>query len=65
LPLLERAALGDPANAEIAEHLGDAYWTAGRRYEARYAWTAARQIADADDAVRLDAKIARGIEALR
>jgi len=65
LPLLERAALGDPANAEIGEHLGDAYWTAGRRYEARYAWTAARQVADADDAVRLDAKIARGIGTLR
>ena len=61
LPLIERAAAAEPANAEIAEHLGDVYWSAGRRYEARYAWTAARQLAEADDAGRLAGKIANGL----
>ncbi|KQT32956.1 hypothetical protein ASG29_11275 [Sphingomonas sp. Leaf412] len=61
LPLIERAAAADPVNAEIAEHLGDVYWSAGRRFEARYAWTAARQLVEADDASRLTAKIANGL----
>lgn len=65
LRLLEKAALGDPTNAEIGEHLGDAYWLTGRRFEARYAWTAARQVADAAVAARLDSKVAHGIEVLR
>lgn len=59
--LIERAAAADPVNAEIGEHLGDAYWRAGRRYEARYAWTAARAVAETDDAKRLDGKIANGL----
>ena len=61
LPLIERASAAEPANAEIAEHLGDAYWQLGRRYEARYAWTAARQTADAKAGARLDGKIADGL----
>ncbi|MEH3159930.1 MAG: tetratricopeptide repeat protein, partial [Sphingomonas taxi] len=61
LPLLESAARGDPVNAEIGEHLGDVYWTLGRRYEARYAWRAAELTAPADDATRLATKIARGL----
>ena len=61
LPLIERAAAADPANAEIAEHLGDVYWSAGRRFEARYAWTAARQMGEGDDAARLATKIADGL----
>ncbi len=60
LPLLEQAAEGEPGNATIGEHLGDAYWAAGRRFEARYAWRAASLVADAGDAARLLAKIARG-----
>ena len=50
----------EPVGAEIAEHLGDAYWTLGRRYEARYAWAAAALAAEAPDAVRLRAKVASG-----
>lgn len=60
LPLVQRAAMADPANAEIGEHLGDLYWQAGRRFEARYAWTAARETAAAPDIARLTGKIARG-----
>jgi len=60
LPLLELAAKGEPANSTISEHLGDAYWRLGRRYEARYAWHAAAVVAEATDAERLAAKIANG-----
>jgi Flp pilus assembly protein TadD len=37
---LERAAELLPGDPEINEHLGDAYWRAGRRQEARFQWTA-------------------------
>ena len=60
LPLLERAAQGEPANGTINEHLGDVYWRSGRRYEARYAWRAAAVHATGADAQRLAAKIADG-----
>ncbi len=58
IPLLERAVRLDQAQAEIGEHLGDAYWAAGRRIEARYAWTAALLHADVEAVKRLDAKLA-------
>jgi tetratricopeptide (TPR) repeat protein len=58
VPLLERAVRLDQTQPEIGEHLGDAYWAAGRRIEARYAWAAARVYADGDASARLDAKIA-------
>lgn len=60
LPLLERAAEGSPDNGTISEHLGDAYWHVGRRFEARYAWAAAKLLAKDDDAARIAAKIANG-----
>jgi Flp pilus assembly protein TadD len=65
LPLLESAGVAAPADAEIAEHLGDVYWAVGRRYEARYAWKAARVVAKPEDAARLDAKILDGPAAPR
>jgi tetratricopeptide (TPR) repeat protein len=58
IPLLERAIRLDQAQAEIGEHLGDAYWAAGRRVDARYAWAAARVQADGDALARLDGKMA-------
>lgn len=61
LPLIEQAVTADPANAEIGEHLGDVYWQLGRRYEARYAWTAARETAPVEEAMRLNGKIADGL----
>lgn len=57
---LERAVAGDPAQSAINEHLGDAYWSVGRRYEARYAWVAALVGAEAVDLIRLRAKIDGG-----
>jgi hypothetical protein len=35
---LERAVALEPVNPEINDHLGDAYWRAGRKTEAQYQW---------------------------
>lgn len=35
---LEQAVAKEPANAEINDHLGDAYWMVGRRREAGFQW---------------------------
>jgi len=60
VPLLERAAQGAPAESDINEHLGDAYWKAQRRLDARYSWRAALVVADGTQAARLKAKIDNG-----
>ena len=60
---LQRAAEGDPEQAEIHEHLGDALYTAGRRIEARFAWRAALVNAEDKAKQRLDAKLASGLTA--
>ncbi len=60
LPLIEGAAREAPDDVEINEHLGDVYWAAGRRYEARYAWRAASVSATGADATRLANKVANG-----
>ncbi|MFZ2997161.1 tetratricopeptide repeat protein [Sphingobium sp.] len=62
VPVLERAAASAPVDATINEHLGDALWTAGRRYEARYAWKAAAVFAQGDIAARLAAKTKQGLK---
>ena len=41
LPLIQSAAMDEPGNGELSEHLGDILWAMGRRFEARYAWRAA------------------------
>ncbi len=61
IPLLEQAVQGAPADVEINEHLGDAYFAAGRRVEARFAWAAARVYAESEDSARLAAKIESGL----
>ena len=60
VPLLERAAQGAPAESDINEHLGDAYWKAERRLDARYAWRAALVDADPVQTARIRAKIDNG-----
>ncbi len=57
---LERASAADPRQAAIGEHLGDAYWGAGRRVDARYAWSAALLHADTEETKRLQVKLADG-----
>lgn len=58
---LQRAAAADPAQAEINEHLGDALYTAGRKYEARFAWNAALVTAEDEIKKRIEAKISGGL----
>lgn len=58
---LQRAAAADPGQAEIHEHLGDALYTAGRKYEARFAWNAALVTAEDDIRQRIAAKVAAGL----
>ena len=61
IALLERAAEASPADVEINEHLGDAYYAMGRRVEARFAWAAAQVHAEGADRTRLEAKIDTGL----
>ena len=61
VPLLQQAAVAEPADTVINEHLGDALWQVGRRFEARYAWEAARVYASEADAARIGDKIASGL----
>ena len=61
IEILSRAAKGDPTQAEIHEHLGDALYKAGNKFEARYAWSAALVTAEDEVASRLKAKIETGL----
>ena len=58
---LTRAAAGDPAQAEIHEHLGDALYSSGRRIEARFSWRAA--LVNAEDKMkdRIERKLELGL----
>ena len=61
---LTKAAVGDPAQAEIHEHLGDALFASGRRIEARFSWAAAMLTAKEGKAkARLQAKLDAGLTA--
>jgi len=61
IALLEQAARDQPADVEINEHLGDAYFAAGRRVEARFAWKAASVYAEGAAATRIAAKMETGL----
>jgi tetratricopeptide (TPR) repeat protein len=66
ITILETAVASDPTIAETSEHLGDAYWSAGRRVDARYTWRAALvQAGDAEVISRLNGKIADGLAETR
>jgi Flp pilus assembly protein TadD len=58
---LQRAAEKDPDQAEIQEHLGDALYKSGRRYEARFAWSAALITGEDEIAARSKAKLSGGL----
>ena len=60
---LTRAAAGDPTQAEIHEHLGDALYTAGRRIEARFSWHAAMLTAEDKVKARIENKLDSGLTA--
>jgi tetratricopeptide (TPR) repeat protein len=48
IPFLEQAANGMPSSAVIIDHLGDAYWKAGRKREAKFQWQKALDAYDND-----------------
>jgi len=61
--LLDMARAAEPADAAVADHLGDALWMAGRRIEARHAWAAAAGLEpDAKLAEKLDRKLDFGLD---
>ena len=60
---LQRAAEAEPGQSEIQEHLGDALYSAGRRFEARFAWRAALANAETDSQARLQSKLDFGLSA--
>ena len=49
----------EPADADVNNHLGDAYWRAGRRVEAQFEWRRVLTL-DPDDALKaqVEAKLA-------
>jgi Flp pilus assembly protein TadD len=56
--ILERAVGLEPEDPTITEHLGDAYWAAGRKIEAQYQWRRALTLNPSpQDAAKLQAKI--------
>ncbi len=57
IPLLEAAVKSAIGDVAINEHLGDAYWSAGRKSEARFAWRAAAVAAEGQVSERLVQKI--------
>lgn len=61
LPLLEKAAKDAGSDTAVNEHLGDAYWTLGRRRDARYAWRIASQSSEGEATARLSRKIEIGL----
>jgi len=59
---LERAIELKPEDPVINDHLGDAYWRAGRQLEARFQWNHARDLKpEPDDLPRILDKIANGL----
>ena len=65
LPYLEKAVELYPSSAIISSHLGDAYWFAHRKNEARFQWRHALQMKDDSGELDIDAtkeKIINGIK---
>ena len=59
---LEGAVGKEPANAEIVDHLGDAYWQVGRRREAEWQWTRVLTLdPDAERRTEVEQKLVRGL----
>jgi tetratricopeptide (TPR) repeat protein len=56
---LEAALARLPGDADVNEHLGDAYWQVGRTLEARYRWQAALDALDLEDLTVQESRKAR------
>lgn len=60
---LEQAVDKEPANAEINDHLGDAYWAVGRRREAAFQWNRVLTLdPDAERRAEVERKLVEGLE---
>lgn len=61
---LEGAVNKEPANPEIVDHLGDAYWQVGRRREAEWQWSRVLTLEpDAERRAGVEKKLANGLTA--
>jgi Flp pilus assembly protein TadD len=59
---LEGAVSKEPANAEINDHLGDAYWQVGRTREAQWQWNRVLTLdPDAERRAEVEQKLAKGL----
>ncbi|QTC91654.1 tetratricopeptide repeat protein [Brevundimonas goettingensis] len=59
---LEEAVDKEPANAEINDHLGDAYWQVGRKREAGFQWNRVLTLnPDAERRAEVEKKLAEGL----
>lgn len=59
---LEIAVTKEPANPEINNHLGDAYWQVGRRREAEFQWSRVLTLnPDAEQRADAERKLAQGL----
>jgi len=60
---LEEAADKEPANPEITDHLGDAYWKVGRRREAVWLWNRVLSLdPEPERKAEVERKIAHGLD---
>ncbi|MES2834805.1 MAG: tetratricopeptide repeat protein [Pseudomonadota bacterium] len=60
---LEAAVTKEPANPEVNNHLGDAYWQVGRQREARFQWSRVLTLnPDAEQRADAERKLAQGLE---
>ncbi len=60
---LEEAVAKEPANAEINDHLGDAYWQVGRRREAGFQWTRVLSLEpEPERRVEVERKLVEGLD---
>lgn len=61
---LEQAVDKEPGNAEINDHLGDAYWRVGREREARWLWNRVLTLdPDAERKAEVERKLEDGLDA--
>jgi Flp pilus assembly protein TadD len=59
---LEKAVELEPRSAVINDHLGDAYWAAGRHREARFQWRRALNLdPEPEDTPKIEAKLRDGL----
>ena len=63
LPHMERAALSEPVDPIVTDHLGDIYWAVGRKLEAQFQWRRALSFNPTEsDADRIRSKLELGLD---